>query len=150
VNRAANDSNKEASFRSHSLRAGFNKWFTNKISAGMNVSGGFTNYANPDRFAAFADPALTGVKRENTSFSLAASLNYRLTDNFRFFMSYSRQSNNSNLPVFVFDQELFDERPETGGVRPLRDVDVIGVPLQNASLGDYEKDLITIGMSVNF
>ncbi len=144
-----NPDNADAAFMSHTLNYQINKWFSPKFSLGITGSASLTDYLNPDRFA------VPEEKRSNTFFSLRASFNYRVNDHFRLFGNAGYQQNDSNLPVFV---QVTDDQgrpivdPETGlpVFRPVTGEDLIGVPIQSASLGSYQKVIATFGLAVSF
>jgi len=141
--------NADQEYLSNSVSYQLTKWLTTDVYVSANGNLSITNYLNEDRFGC--------KKRLNWTYSAGLSLNYRFNESIRAFASATYIANGSNLPLFVFDPTL--QGPTTlcdgqiipqGGIRPVTGEELIGVPLTNASLGEFTKQLVTFGLSVSF
>lgn len=130
------------------------KWLTTDVYVSANANLSVTHYLNPDRFGC--------KRRRNWSYSVGLSVNYRFNESIRAYASATYLGNESNMPLLVYDSTL-DGTASTcqgevigpGQIRPATAGDVtgeelIGVPLTNASLGEFTKQLVTLGLSVSF
>ncbi len=142
-----NKDNKSAAYRSHSFNYKITKWISPSQSLGLSGALNFTNYIHEDEIAKLIGQ---NKRREIIGFGLTLSYNYRINDKIRFFTNYVFQGNDSNLPIFVFDESLVVDGDPSTGIRPIKGEDLVGVPLQSASLGTFSKNLITLGLSVAF
>lgn len=142
------DSNAAAAFDSLTFGYQGSKWISADLFAGFTASLGYTRYRNEDVYAQINNFANT--IRENFNYSVSTSLNYRMNDDIRFYASVSYQENDSNLPVFKCRQFINDVGQAVVECVPLTSEDFIGVAVQNASLGDFSKTQVTVGLTVNF
>lgn len=116
-------------YTSHSLSLQLSKFLFPGMSANGGYSYSYSLYKNPDSVTRFRE------SRINHFHSLSMGFNYFINEQLRFFMNYSFQLNQSNLPIG------FIVRPE--------DVST-AVGLQSPSLGSYQKQMLGLGISVNF
>ncbi|MEK7321501.1 MAG: tetratricopeptide repeat protein, partial [Pseudomonadota bacterium] len=116
-------------YTGHSLSLQLSKFLLPGMSANGGYNYTYSLYKNPDSATRFQE------SRINHFHSLSTGLNYFINEQLRFFLSYSFQLNQSNLPTgFIF-------RPE--------DVST-AVGLQSPSLGSYQKQMLSVGLSVTF
>lgn len=146
--------NEDQEYISNNVSYQLTKWLSTDVYVSLSGNMSMTNYLNPDRFGC--------KKRRNWSYSAGLSLNYRFNDNIRAYASATYIRNESNMPLLVYDPTLSGtattcqgETIGPGQIRPATGDDVsgeqlIGVPLTNASLGEYTKQLVSFGLSVNF
>lgn len=141
--------NEDQEYLSNSLAYQLTKWLTTNMYVSANGNLSVTSYLNTDRFGC--------KKRLNWTYNAGLSLNYRFNESIRAFASATYIVNQSNLPLFVFDPTLppggrlcSGETLTQGGIRPVTGEELIGVPLTNASLGEFSKQLVTFGLSVSF
>ena len=140
LNKNFNAANRASAYQSLTVGYQLNRWFSSSlyVSAGLNAS--YTEY----RFAELNNPMPNQrIQREILNISGSLSANYRLNDQFRFVMSLSSQYNDANLPIFVFANNQVV-------AREFDSQDLIGIPLQSASLGDFSKFIVSGGVAVNF
>ena len=147
-------SNEDQIYQSHGISYQYSKLLTGSWSATATAGLSYTQYSNPDRFSC--------TVRKNTNYSLALALNYRFNESIRGYINGSYAENRSNLPAYVYDRGLdgsgaplcngFALRNGEGGFRPatITGEDLVGVPLQGASITSYSKQLLTMGLAVNF
>lgn len=113
-------------YTSHGLSAGLD----HRLSWGsVNASYGLTllDYTNPDSFSRFTRT------RENVRHSLSAGASWRFRPGMRLFTTVAWTRNRSNLPVgFVLSSEDIVEG------------------LQSSSLSDYDRLVVSTGLSVSF
>ena len=144
-------STEDAEYLSNTLTYQYNKFLTSTLSLGATLNYTYTAYLNPDRFNC--------DKRENQSYGLSLALNYRFNESIRAYVSAAYTQNESNLPIFVVASSPGAPVkilcsgivvPQGLDFVPLNSEQLIGVPIQNASLSNYSKATLAIGLGVNF
>ena len=116
-------------YREHAGSIRLESRLTNRMSGNVRYSLSMRNYKNADSFSGFV------TKRENILQSVRIGLNYRYSSDLSYFGSYSYSINDSNLPVGVILDSV--------------DLQQIVGP-QSSSLGNYERGLLSFGMSLYF
>lgn len=140
LNKNIDPRNTASAYQSVVLGYQMNRWFSASFLGSVTLNAAFTEY----RFPELLNPTVSQrVQREVINVGSVVTGTYRINDRFRFLASVSSQYNNANLPVFVFTNNQIV-------ARELDQQDLIGIPLQNASLGDFEKFIVSAGFLVNF
>lgn len=116
-------------YNSHGLSFQLSKFLAPGWSATSGYSYTYSLYTNPDSVTRFTK------RRVNSFHGLTAGINFFFSESLRFFGNYAFQMNSSNLPIgFILSQEDAN----------------VPVGIQSPSLGNYQKHVLTVGMSMNF
>lgn len=143
-NRNKQDIGSDNAYNSHRISVNFQSGFNTKneilrhMSSSVTYSLFYYNYVNPDSFSNFTQ------RRVNVTNLLTAGLNYGFRPNINFYLTYSYQMNNSNLPVGF----VFSARDRVEGLQSNTSPTPIGI--QSTSLGDFSRQLISVGMRWSF
>ncbi len=129
------------------------KIISSRISLSGSAALNFQRYKHPDSIAVFASEEFAGRRRQTANLNVGVNFNYRFNRDLRAFVSANLVRNEANLPIFKC--ELPPDDPavrcgDPGTIVPFDQGDLIGVPLQSASLGDFGKLLVNFGLAVNF
>lgn len=116
---------KDNAYIRHTLSSGLSMSLIPKWTSDLRYNFTYTGYTNPDSVAR------TGVRRKSFLNSISLSLSYSYSRQVRFFGGYSWTHNRANLPISI----------------TLSNREIIQ---QSASLGDYSKQSISMGVGLSF